>query len=349
MLRSGRRIADIVKGLALGAITVAAPRAFAEQRVAVVVYDGWGTPTSFSLSGRVLEEQGERAAALAAGEAENIVDNLKALESDEVRGAHVRVTMAGRTFSATTDDDGVFVVEAKGLPQAQALPLGAVPVRVALVKTAGLVGRDGEGHVFIHDPARPFVAVVSDIDDTIVKTHVTDTLKLAATVLLKNAAQLEPVEGAAACYRKARDAGVAQFFYLSGSPQNFHRRLRTYLDLQGFPAGPLLLKNIGDDSLTQQQGYKAQRLERLLRDLPSMRIVLVGDTGEKDPEIYAELRRRHPDRVAGIIIRKTPGVMVPPARLEGMVSVDDRYAPEDVIARLLAPAGALSPGAAEPR
>ena len=46
--------------------------------------------------------------------------------------------------------------------------------------------------------------------------------------------------------------------------------------------------------------------------------MLVGDTGERDPEIYAAIARRYPDRVRSIWLRDpvaggTPGVQ---ARLE---------------------------------
>ena len=320
---------------------VAQSAAASDYPTVVVVYDGWGTPTSFTVGGRVLEDQGEVSPKKKVSRTESLRANLKALESDEVRFAEVLVTLAGQSFTATTDDDGNFKVQVKGLPAAQALAPGVVPVTVKLQKAPGrspasLQGGIGEGVLYVQDNQTPFTAVISDVDDTIVKTYLMDRRSMLDAVLLKNATQLEPVEGAAANYRAAQAAGVSAFFYLSGSPQNFYNRIHSYLALQKFPAGPLFLKNFGDDSLLKQQGYKLERLEFLLKEFPLMKVILIGDTGEQDPEIYRELAKRHPARVAGIVIRKTPGSDLGPARLKGMTSFDDKYATNDVIAGLIA-------------
>lgn len=329
-----RRIFSIVKGLVVGGVAVMSPRAFAaEQRALVVVYDGFGTPSGFTVSGRVLEDQGVRAPTATASEADNIVDNLKALESDEIRDAEVAVTVGAASYTATSDADGVFAVTVRGLPAAQALPIGEVPVTVRVLRPAGVTAAPGAGRVFIHDG--PLVGVISDVDDTVVKTFVTDKAKLAGAVLLKNSRQLETVVGAAAAYRKAKARGARAFFYLSGSPQNLYPRIHDYLSTQGFPLGPLLLKNLGDDNVLKQAGYKLARLESLLDALPSMRVILVGDSGEHDPEIYAELKERRPDRVLGIVIRKTPGSDATPSRFSGMRVIDDVYPDDGVLAALV--------------
>lgn len=329
--RTMRRFFSIVKGLVVGGVAVMSPRAFAgEQRALVVVYDGWGTPSGFTVSGRVLEDQGVRAPAAGASEADNIVDNLKALESDELRDVELALTVGGATYTATSDADGMFTVMVRGLPTAQALPTGALPVQVRVLKPTGLGATHGAGHVHIHDG--PLVGVVSDVDDTVVKTYVTDKSKLVGAVLLKNSRQLETVVGAAAAYRRAKEQGARAFFYLSGSPQNLYPRIRDYLTTQGFPLGPVLLKNLGEDKLFKQEGYKLARLEALLDSLPTMRVILVGDSGEHDPEIYRELKKRRADRVLGIVIRKTPGSDGTPARFVGMRVIDDVYPDDGVLA-----------------
>ena len=107
-----------------------------------------------------------------------------------------------------------------------------------------------------------------------------------------------------------------------------------FLRSHGFPRGAVLLKRFGHDSITDQQSYKMTRLEPLLAQLPSMRVILVGDTGERDPETYAEVRKQHPERVAGIVIKKTPKSDVRPERCPEMEIVDDAY-PGDAIARFV--------------
>ena len=284
----------------------------------VVVYDGYGQPDAFRVSGRVLHDSGRTPEGAGDGAMQNLVRTMADLDSREVSRVDLTVTIAGVSYSATSDSDGMFQVRVKGLSSASALPVGPVPVEAVLV-VGGAVGR-GTLHVV---PASGG-ALISDIDDTVMKTWVTDKGRMAQTVLLKNGAQVEAVGGAAAAYRQARVSGVDAVFYVSSSPQNLYPRLRYFLEHHGFPAGPLFLKNLGDDSLLAHDSYKLDRLERIAADVPGVRFVLVGDSGERDPEIYREFRRRHPARVTGIIIRLVPGSKhLEPERFVDFVTVDD--------------------------
>jgi phosphatidate phosphatase APP1 len=286
----------------------------------VVVYDGYGQPDAFRVSGRVLHDSGRTPEGAGDGAMRNLVRTMADLDSREMSRVDLTVTIAGVSYSTTSDSDGMFQVRVKGVSPASALPVGPVPVEAVLV-VGGAVGR-GTLHVV---PASG-VALISDIDDTVMKTWVTDKGRMAQTVLLKNGAQVEAVGGAAAAYRQARVSGVDAVFYVSSSPQNLYPRLRYFLEHHGFPAGPLFLKNLGDDSLLAHDSYKLDRLERIAADVPGVRFVLVGDSGERDPEIYREFRRRHPARVTGIIIRLVPGSKhLEPARFADIVTVDDAW------------------------
>jgi phosphatidate phosphatase APP1 len=330
------RVLSILKGFVVGLWAIS-PKVAAQPttKAFTVIYDGWGTPARFTVSGRVLEDQGESAPAKETGAAQNLVDNMKALESDEIANADLKITVGGAVYTATTDQDGMFTLDVKGLPEPQRLALGEAKVSVEVVKPANVHAPIASGRVFVLDDTKPFVAVISDVDDTIVKTHVTDKRKLLGAVLLSNAAQLEPVDGAAKNYVKAREAGAAVFFYVSGSPQNFHRRITSYIAGNGFPQGPLVLKNLGADNPLKQEGYKGSRIDMLMEAFPLMRVVCVGDSGEHDPEIYAAARTRHPGRVRAIVIRKAPGSNVTPERFDGMTAIDDKYPSDDVVAKLV--------------
>ncbi len=314
----------------------------APKQAHVVVYDGWGTPTSLRLSGRLLERAADPAPDQGASAAQNLVASLDALESDEIAGAELEVYVSGQTFSATTDVDGNFAVVAKHLPAAQALTLGRVDVDVRVVAPVDYRGQRGAGSLFVH-PEGPSSGLISDIDDTVVKTFVTDKARMLEQVLLKNAAQLEPVSGAAKNYQEAQKKGPLAFFYVSGSPQNLYVKLHRFLDDNGFPGGSMVLKNLGDDSLFSQDDYKLDRIEKILAAFPQMRFVLVGDSGERDPEIYLRIRARHPERVLAIVIRKVAGSKhLEPARFAGCTLVGDAYANDAVIAGLLTTASTPS-------
>jgi phosphatidate phosphatase APP1 len=56
-----------------------------------------------------------------------------------------------------------------------------------------------------------------------------------------------------------------------------------------------------------QEGFKRGAILPLLRDFPRRRFVLIGDSGEQDPEIYGALARDFPDQVWGVYIRDVTG------------------------------------------
>jgi phosphatidate phosphatase APP1 len=327
-----RRLCVLVLGLFSSRAALAAP-----PKPLVVVYDGWGTPTSFVLKGRVLQSQDEAKVTKERGGLRNLIENAKALESDEIPRLPVVVHVHNRDYAATTDEDGVFVVQVKGLAGASLLPVGAVPCTVRIADNAMSTAGVGEAVIFVLNDISATRVLVSDIDDTVVKTYVTSKVKMLGEVLLKNEAQLEPVVGAAANYTKAVETRqIQQVIYLSGSPQNFHIRLQGFLKDHGFPRGPILLKNIGDDSMTKQGNYKLSRLEAFASFFPKIRFVLIGDSGEHDPEIYQEFRAKYPDRVDAIFIRAVDGGDNSAARLGTVITIPDAgYANADVVTNTL--------------
>jgi phosphatidate phosphatase APP1 len=54
--------------------------------------------------------------------------------------------------------------------------------------------------------------------------------------------------------------------------------------------------------------HKRQAIDALLAAYPALPFVLLGDSGQEDPEIYASVVQDFPDRILGIHIRDvTPG------------------------------------------
>ncbi len=286
----------------------------------------YGTPTWARLSGRVLEGTPPPPPDAARGKLDNFVDTLATLESDEVAGAKVQVKLFGKAHEATTDADGVFVIEARG-KTAMEPGVHRLEVRLADTPVKALV----ELYVLREKPA---VAVISDVDDTIVKTHVTRPVSMVAQVLTKNAAQLEPTPGMPPAYRAWHKQGAAAFFYLSASPQNLYPRLRAFVEAFDYPLGPILVKNIGEDSLDQPV-YKLGRLEQIFNAFPQLRFVLVGDSGESDPDIFKKTRDKFPERVVAIVIRELANR--PVADRQDIVFVREDGTDAEALARLLAP------------
>jgi phosphatidate phosphatase APP1 len=267
----------------------------------VLPYLGYGTATRLALCGRVLEDEGFRAAGTADRAWRNLVAMYKRFESDEVPGARVRARHGAAEAVAVTDREGYFSVE---LPAGPAASTAWRDVTLELLAPGG--GATATGSVLV-PPASARFGVISDIDDTIVQSYVTQKLRMVVALALSNARTRKPFEGVAAFYR-ALHSGAAggernPIFYVSKSPWNLYVPLTDFLRVQGIPPGPLLLRDFGMHLLRSRAQHKASAIDRVLETYPAMQFVLIGDSGEHDPEIYAGVVRRWPKRVRVIYIR----------------------------------------------
>jgi phosphatidate phosphatase APP1 len=79
--------------------------------------------------------------------------------------------------------------------------------------------------------------------------------------------------------------------------------LEDFLDVHGVPAGPLFLKDWSPTAVLGHEKHKLDVIRTLLATYPELPFILIGDSGEKDPEIYRKVVREHPDRIRAIYIR----------------------------------------------
>jgi phosphatidate phosphatase APP1 len=160
-------------------------------------------------------------------------------------------------------------------------------------------------------PSDAEFGVISDIDDTVVRTEATSLLRMARIVLLTNAHSRMPFERVDALYRALEQGSDGQrrnpVFYLSSSPWNFYDLLEEFFRVHGIPEGPLFLRdwNFSPRKLLRMghQEHKLVRLRHLFDVYPDLPWVLIGDSGQEDPEIYREAVREYPGRVRAIYIR----------------------------------------------
>lgn len=293
----------------LGALVCANP-ALADRRE-VVLYAGFGG-VEFLIEGRVIEARAAAPEAKHDSWFTNIARTLRQLISDEQAGVAVRVQLASHTFRAISDDEGYFRVEGK-------VPAG-VGTGWHKVEAATENGDARATGSMLLVPRENQFGIISDVDDTILISEVTDKSRLLRNVLLVNYAQRQAVPGTADFYarlvRRNPAAAAAPVFYLSASPRQLHGGIQAFLERNGFPRGVLITKKVTNDAtsdpLIDQVKYKTDHIERLLAALPHVRFVLVGDDGERDPEIYDAIRKRHPDRIDAVWIRKAAQVAAHP-------------------------------------
>ncbi|WNJ21458.1 phosphatase domain-containing protein [Pontibacter sp. G13] len=153
--------------------------------------------------------------------------------------------------------------------------------------------------------------IVSDLDDTVIKTDVHHTTRMIAHTFFQNAYSREIFPGTSGWYHalQAGPEGTSKnpFFYLSTSPVHLLDLLQDVLDIQQLPKGPLLLQDIKtDESTFVVRGsirHKLPHLQRLMQFFKDLPIVLIGDSGQKDLLIYGTLAKEYPDRIKTIFIR----------------------------------------------
>lgn len=279
--------------------------------IQIVPYRGYGTPELLHLRGRILEDKGVSRRAVAGSGWRNLLDMYRRFEADEIGGARVRARFDDRQVETLADPHGYFAFRlAPRQQERDRYDWHTVPLEVVSPRLPGCEPVQATGQVLIPAPQAAF-GVISDIDDTIIRTGVTDLLTMARIVLLNSAQTRNPFPGVAAFYHALRagnsGAGPNPIFYVSNSPWNLYDLLDEFIDINGFPPGPLLLQAWGRSRAllagTSLPKLKADRV-RLLFDLyPHLPFVLIGDSGERDPEIYRDVARSYPGRVLAIYIR----------------------------------------------
>jgi phosphatidate phosphatase APP1 len=132
-------------------------------------------------------------------------------------------------------------------------------------------------------------------------------LKMTWIVLLNNAHTRLPFEGVSAFYealRRGKEGRVHNpIFYVSSSPWNIYDVLEDFLNVHGVPEGPLFLKDWSPSVLGKHRTHKLGIIRSLLRTYPDLPFVLIGDSGEEDPEIYLQAAHEYPGRIPAIYIR----------------------------------------------
>jgi phosphatidate phosphatase APP1 len=278
----------------------------------IVTYRSYGTPTRLYVKGRVLEER----KILKGSENDSLMNNIlnmyRRFETDEVSGATVKVKFGDREHLVKTDKEGYFVINL--VPETPVVSDDMwyeVDIELVEAPVSFLPGIKGTAEILI-PPSDAEYGIISDIDDTIVKTGATDLLSMSRNTFFHNAYTRLPFAGVSEFYKALLLGRNGKrnnpFFYVSSSPWNLYELLRDFMDLNKIPEGPLLLRDFGLEPKKAgvgggHMGHKFKEIENILTTYPSLNFVLVGDSGQEDPTIYREVVKKFPGRILAIYIR----------------------------------------------
>lgn len=295
---------------------------FKKDPLQVIVFQSYGTASHLYVRGRALEDEsidleGKHPLKL-------LINAYKRFETDEIAQATLLLKLPnGRIFETVTNNKGYFLLDeqVEGL-DAMANEEGWLTFEVAYKdftsKRIIQLKNRFPGEMLI--PSLPdgtassniSFGVASDIDDTILHTGLVSTLKwrVIYNTFLKRASKRSPLEGAAEFYhllhRGKSGKEANPIFYVSHSPWNLYRYLEFFLKKNNFPKGPILLREFGNFINRKKQEEKPQKQHEILNILktyPQLKLILIGDSGEHDADIYLEIAEQYPERILAIYLR----------------------------------------------
>jgi phosphatidate phosphatase APP1 len=257
--------------------------------------------------------------------------------------ARVTLTLGPQSFTTDTDAKGYFRFQGQlptsrptqqptqdptSVPSACNRPFWGSDHTAPIPATAGILpfslivetNENGNGKRYKAPPYHGFLVyrsanrgihVITDLDDTLIWTYVTQKTKLAKQALFDDVRKVKAIDGAISFLEtllcKPSNQGGGTLHYLSGSPTRLFDRILRIFRLHRFPLGSLTLRPLSNTkaaSQSQQSLYKIVEIRRILRTYPQEQFVLVGDNGEKDPVIYNTIRNESPKQIRAILIHQ---------------------------------------------
>ena len=280
------------------------------ESLLITPYMGFGNAEKILMRGRVLEDKGFRDSTETDSRWRNLKNSYRRFGTDEVPNARVKAFFQNTEKEVITDREGYFDLEMNSHD-----PLDLNLWHDIELELLEPISEDNDevktnGQILIPPDTAKF-GVISDIDDTILKTNVRNKFKMILTTVLSNAHTRVPFEGVAAFYQ-ALQKGVSgdennPIFYVSSSPYNLYTLLVKFLKLQEIPLGPIFLKDFGTHTPFISGDHKTHKIENIksvLETYTEMQFILIGDNSEQDPEIYKQIVKDYPERIRTIYIRK---------------------------------------------
>lgn len=304
------RLHRYARSLRLGLHILAAPVKGDSGRGGLFIqtYRGYGSQNRVFLMGRVFRQPGFGASLREDRLRRDLIDLIRRLLRKPIVGARVRVVYKDTDTFVHTDQHGFFRVD---------MDLGIMPsdlcwheLQLSLDSPADKrATTTGE---FFTPPASARFGVISDIDDTVVYTGVANTAKMMWRLFAQGAESRTVFPGVPALYQ-ALHSGRNQdeqnpLFYVSRAPWSIYQVLVEVFRHHQIPYGPILIlrewgMKRGHPLPLRARDHKRDSIRHILEMYPDLGFVLVGDSGQRDPEVYSRILREHPGRILGIYIR----------------------------------------------
>jgi len=282
----------------------------------IVAYTGYGNRSEVFIKGCVLEDKGLAKPRDKQKIWQNILATIKRFSGDEIAGVKVKASFMGITKTIETDECGYFFFhfstkEDLGKKANNGWLNCEIELIDNIVENQPQTVVQGNIRIVTENEDRIFV---SDIDDTVMVSHSTQTLKKLSLMLFKNAYARRPLNGVETLYQrlvKGKDKkSNYPFFYVSSSEWNLYDLLDDFFNHNGLPKGVFMLKKLQKNILNFRKSglgnhrHKYEKIKTLLNFYRTQKFILIGDSGQRDPKIYRQLALEFPGRIETIYIRK---------------------------------------------
>lgn len=283
-----------------------ASRTARRGRVVIQTFRGYGSARHIFLMGRVLREASPEAPC---GQSiwQRLMSIWRLMRAWGIEDAKIRAQFGDTKTDVRTDKDGYFRLQ---------LDLQTPPPEDRLWHQVALcldepVAINVVGHVFIPPDSCGFV-VISDIDDTIMHTDVANKALMMWRLFMQEATGRNVIPGMAP-FLRALHSGPARssanpMLYVSRAPWAIYGVLERFFNLHDIPNGPILF--LREWGLTLQhplprrgRNHKRDLIRQIILHYDDLPIILIGDSGQHDPQIYADIVESFPNRVLAVYIR----------------------------------------------
>lgn len=264
-------------------------------------YRGYGSAGRIFVIGRAFWQRTDGA------EDSELRDVLRRIRRRPVRGARIRARFYGAVTEVETDRDGYFRIE---------MAPGSLPppdrrwhtLELAMLAPA-MVAATAEVYI---PPPESRVVVISDIDDTVMLTGVANKVRMLWRLFVQDAESRTVFPGVSHLYR-ALHAGPSgreenAMLYVSRAPWGIYEILEEFFQAHDIPVGPILFLREWGISWRhpiprRAKDHKAVLIDAIMTLYADMPVVLIGDSGQHDPELYREIAERHGERIRAVYIR----------------------------------------------
>lgn len=278
----------------------------------IMPYRGYGRGKTVYVKGHVLDDKVLYESAKGDRKRKNMIGMLSRYMSKALTGREVVVNLLGQEFTLKTDEKGYFEA---ALEFEQDVRLeGWIPISYQLAEDR--VGKDTvppmDGEVYFPEQAKEY-GIISDVDDTIIVSRASKTLRKLNLILFKNAKTRLPFAGVSAFYKALKNGTNGNccnpIFYVSSSEYNLYDFLVDFCEAQEIPKGVFLLQQYKNNlwEILKSGGgshtHKADKIRHLLQVYPDTDFVLIGDSGQRDALLYSRIVEEYPERIKVIYIR----------------------------------------------